>query len=63
MTRQDFQLIADVLNRGKVLEHGTRQVQWNAALDYAARSFAVELAQTNPRFNKAEFLTACGVTE
>jgi hypothetical protein len=54
MTRKDFQLIADVI---KAHQDGGDN-------DYIIRglatSFAIELAKTNPRFNKALFLKACG---
>jgi hypothetical protein len=51
MTRKDYQLIADVFAR--------------SAGDDIAKFLAVNLAdkleQDNPRFDRARFLTACGV--
>ena len=51
MTRKDYQLIAEVFAR--------------SAGDDLAKLIALNLAdkleQDNPRFNKARFLTACGV--
>jgi hypothetical protein len=54
MTRKDYQLIADAV----------KQITAN---DYAqdradkANLFADALTATNPLFNRARFLTACGV--
>lgn len=57
MTRKDYCLIADVLadytqayNDGEDIE--PRNV---------AHMFAAALADTNPRFDRARFLAACGV--
>ena len=55
MTRKDFQLVADVL---KAHQDGGDKDNVVRGL---AQSFAIELAKTNPRFNKALFLKACGV--
>lgn len=54
LTRQHFQLIADVLKRAKfnTTELGHRTI---------CEDFADELAKTNPNFNRRRFLTACGV--
>lgn len=51
MTRKDYQLIAEVFAR-------------SAGDDLAkliALNLADKLAEDNPRFDKARFLTACGV--
>ena len=57
MTRKDFQLIADVL----------RAHQDGGDKDYIIRGlatcFAIELAKTNPRFNKELFIKACSPNE
>jgi hypothetical protein len=53
MTKKDFQLIADVLKAhqdGGAADHVVRGL---------AMSFAIELAKTNPRFNKKRFINAC----
>ena len=53
MTRKDFQLIANVIKAhqdGGDRDHIVRGL---------AASFAIELAKTNPRFNKELFLKAC----
>lgn len=57
MTRQDFQLIADVLKSfvdkcGSVHDWPTYDI---------AEKFADRLELTNPNFDRARFLKACGV--
>lgn len=59
MTRQDFQLIADVISAQRpnlptddMTDHG---------LDILAHALADRFAQVNSRFNRALFLRACGV--
>jgi hypothetical protein len=59
MTRQDLQLIADVIKDQRpdlptddMTDHG---------LDLVSQAFADRLALVNPRFNRALFLRACGV--
>jgi hypothetical protein len=54
MTKKDFELIAAVL-RANSTETVVRE---RVALD-----FADELAATNPRFDRARFLRACGVED
>ena len=60
MTRKDYQLIAEVIKSGIENWEG-----WNEkpeeVLAGTARSLATKLAQDNPRFDRARFLTACGV--
>jgi hypothetical protein len=53
MTKKDFQLIANVLKA-----HGDSPMTRLVIKDLAA-TFASELAKTNPRFNKARFVSAC----
>jgi hypothetical protein len=55
MTRKDFQLIADVLKASSTSPMN------RCVIKELAASFASELADVNPRFNKALFLEACGV--
>jgi hypothetical protein len=50
MTRQHYQLIANVLRRNK--DHGS----WETIVS----DFAAELANTNPRFDEEKFLDASG---
>ena len=53
MTRKDFQLIADTLNA-----HRTNPTN-HMVIKALALSFAHQLADTNPRFNKQLFVEAC----
>ena len=65
MTRKDFELIAAAI-RTRVPSLSART---NAAMDAGAfqacgdiaRRLADTLASTNPRFDRARFLRACGV--
>jgi hypothetical protein len=56
MTRKDFQLIADVINNFNV-DNQANQREVAASI---AEAFAAALTKTNPRFNQALFLKACG---
>jgi len=58
MTRKDFQLIADVL-KPWITRDGTPGVE-DALCASIARDFADKLASTNPNFDRARFLSACG---
>lgn len=54
MTRKDFELIARVIkNSDEVADDMTREA--------LADMFADKLADTNPAFDRARFITACGV--
>lgn len=53
MTRQDFQLIADVISN--------LNSDGGDPYTYVAEAFADKLADTNPNFDRARFLKACGV--
>lgn len=63
MTKKDFELIAGAVKR----QRDSYAPHWDAnlfrAMDDIARTFAAELARTNPRFDRARFLAACGVTQ
>jgi hypothetical protein len=56
MTKKDYELIAEVL-KGLRADFGDSPV----ALDVVASELASELQHTNERFNRARFLSACGV--
>jgi len=65
MTRKDFQLIADVVKASAAiplhiddLRDGETAIE--AVTQDLSHAFARALADTNPRFNKALFLKACG---
>ncbi len=51
MTRKDFELIARVVSN----------ITNTTSRRGVAEAFASELSATNPRFNRARFLDACGV--
>lgn len=53
MTKKDFELIAEVIGNAW---HGSADTRADIA-----NAFADELENTNPRFDRAKFLTACGV--
>jgi hypothetical protein len=54
MTRKDFQLIADVIrNSDEIADEMT--------LAAIADNLADALSTTNPLFNRAKFIDACGV--
>lgn len=56
MTSQHFQFIAEVLA-------DANDTLTPAARSILAREFARRLAETNPNFDRARFLEACGVSE
>ena len=56
MTAKDFVLIADVIS--KMPSHAP---SLRAQRQSCAAAFADRLALINPRFDRARFLTACGV--
>ena len=69
MTRKDFQLIADVIKaQHDQLIARQGRAKWDkpggssGTVRNIARTLADELANTNPRFNKALFLKACGIS-
>lgn len=67
MTKKDFERVAAALKAAVPTVHSTGT--FGIALDIATaqhrrtcEEFARRLALTNPRFDHARFLTACGVT-
>ena len=57
MTRKDYQLIASAISE-LASDFGKGEV---VAINLVADTLADALAQENPRFDRAKFLTACGV--
>ena len=62
MTRKDYILIAAALRRAidpfpTVLENSAATCTWLQTVRHVADA----LARDNPQFNRAKFLTACGV--
>jgi hypothetical protein len=53
MSRKDFELIAATI----------RSLRDDFVRAYVARAFAGQLRTTNPDFDKARFLKACGVAD
>lgn len=60
MTRKDFELIADAM---KLASGSITVAPYDAqtALELASTILADRLATTNPNFDRARFLKACGV--
>ena len=72
MTKKDYEKIADILNRGKLVgaPYGFEYTpEWERAYKIGARDQWLEavngitsiLSQDNPRFDRAKFLRACGL--
>lgn len=64
MTRKDYVLIAAALHDS--LQFGGEDIDMDTACAHqhanCTRAVADALAQDNPRFDRARFLAACGVT-
>ena len=63
MERRHFELIARVIRdlpESSTLKNIDSRVDGR---DHAAMRFADALANTNPRFDRAKFLKACGATD
>lgn len=56
MTRKDYELIAATLKAGKPSRRGAAYAQWRMTV----ADFGAALASTNPRFDLARFILACG---
>lgn len=54
MTRKDFELIAEVLRNAE-------EIIDEYAMEALASMFTAKLCETNPQFDRARFLKACGV--
>lgn len=62
MTRKDYVAIAAAIhNRALAFDVGAH-IDGEAAVYMVARDLADVLANDNPRFDRARFLKACGVT-
>ena len=60
MTRKDYVLIAEVLNNS-AQSHATNPFTGECMYKRLVEDFADALEGTNPLFNRAKFLDACGV--
>ena len=61
MTRKDYKLIAEVLNRAVKIWEGFDQERPEEVVSMIAKTLSSQLIQDNPRFDRAKFLDACGV--
>ncbi len=61
MQRRHFELIAEALRDSKPEPHwdANKQAQWEVTIN----RFLAKLRSTNPNFNEARFLRACGVAD
>ena len=63
MTRKDYQRIANSIMAVRLRhENSDDKTSYNYALTAAALDLAASLQEDNPRFDRARFLAACGVT-
>ena len=60
MTRKDYVLIAEAIKRANENWTGFAP-EAGLAIEGLAKSLSVQLVIDNPRFDRARFLTACGV--
>jgi len=62
MTRKDYELIAQILKGAKNYEQNFNDNEKGAkAIEGITHIFATMLSTTNPNFDRARFLSACGV--
>ena len=61
MQRRHFQFIANVFAQGEPLGCGPKSDAHRECWTALAESFASRLASTNPGFDRARFLAACGM--
>ncbi len=57
MTRKDYVMIAEIINRNSTSGNESTYIQFARM----AEDLATELQNDNPRFDRDRFLTACGV--
>jgi len=64
MTRKHFILIANTINASRPSEHDCDAGLLNHQIDTVAKNMAdeFEYAHVNPNFDRARFLTACGIS-
>jgi hypothetical protein len=61
MTRKDYVIIAEVIADLMASQKDRGAFAHAPSLDEVARELAYALEGDNPRFDRARFLTACGV--
>jgi hypothetical protein len=59
MEHRHFAVVAGILSAARPAGLNMQKAQW-AYWQHMARTFADELAHTNPRFDRQRFLRACG---
>jgi hypothetical protein len=63
MSRAHFQFVADILADQRAHHEDNDSPAMAEAVAMIAHQFARELKATNPRFDRARFIAACGVGE
>lgn len=61
MQRRHYELIAETIR--DTLQHNACGEDQRDMMDTVAHNFCNALASTNPNFNRARFLKACGVED
>ena len=61
MTRKDYELIAEIIRVAMYTTNKYNEEQGKSWVEHIALEFSDSLRSTNPRFDRARFLTACGV--
>lgn len=61
MTRKDYELIAKAIKRANENWEGFEEEYPAVVIAGISAMLATQLEQDNPRFDRARFLTACGV--
>ena len=59
MTRKDYVLIAETFAKFQQIQNLDQTINWTG--EDLARNLADTLQADNPRFDRARFLSACGV--
>jgi hypothetical protein len=59
MTRKDYELIAETIRTARKVEGNNGVVL--VSVEHLANTLATDLEIENPRFDRARFLSACGV--
>jgi hypothetical protein len=63
MTRKDYEAIARALRNSRIGFPGSREAAaGETALGHAAKLLSDHCAADNPRFDRARFLKACGLS-
>ena len=66
MSKKHFEMVARILRETVIVDESRvppTRYKDRVVIESYARAFAAEFAEENPRFDRARFLTACGVEE